>query len=653
LAINAILRASEKEAGRVLTTEQLQEGFALGEWDVLPNKGVLCRGEEEIHPEPKVLAVLLALACRDGDLVTKDELIEEVWDGRAFGDEPIQRCIALLRKHFGDSRPYEYIETLQRRGYRLLKPVKLHVEPDVLLAEPPDTNSDDARLWKIVAAVVAAGFLGVLLISTDIWGPGREPIVKSIAILPMENLSGDPSKQYIVVGTQNTLAYRLSGLQEFATKNVRLYREGTIPEIAASLGVESILNSSLQMMGDTLKVTWHIVNGADNVTVASGEVTGDISDLFTLQEELAQDVRNQLAGPATPQLVSRYEPESAAYNSFVHGMFLMKRRGGADNLEAAMALFQESISRDRNFGPAYLALANAYALLPDYRQLPLEEAHRLAIATVEQGVLVDPSIEDAAASIYGFVYHQQKRWHESESAHLQAVNASVVDANSFNWYSRMLASVGRREDALNWILKAEHIDPDNPIVINRIALAYLWLGDTAKAQEYFQRAAKLGAGGRNQLLGYALLLMRHGQFEQAQDLAAMQMREIGMPVDWVAPVFTAFTDPTLRENALAVLDRQWAEQTLAPQIVLIARIGLGDVEGAMEIAQLLEHPGEIFEMDLLFIDELEPLRRHRDFIPLMERLGVVEYWDSVGCVWDGSQVNCATASRPAPVAGIS
>ena len=91
-----------------------------------------------------------------------------------------------------------------------------------------------------------------------------------------------------------------------------------------------------------------------------------------------------------------------------------------------------------------------------------------------------------------------------------------------------------------------------------------------------------------------------------------------------------------------MLNRQWAEQTVAPQIVLIVRTGLGDVEGAMEIARLLDGPGEVFEMDLLFIDELEPLRQHPQFIPLMERLGVVDYWGSVGCVWEGSQVSCVT-----------
>jgi len=626
----------------MLTMDQLEKGFNLGEWEVLPQKGVLRRGDEETHPEPKVFAVLLTLAQRDGDLVTKDELIEEVWEGRAFGDEPIQRCIALLRKHFGDTRPYEYIETLQRRGYRLLKPVELHVQADDLVEEPPNDNGGDARLWKIVVAVVAVGFVAIAVMT---WLPVEGPTVQSIAILPMDNLSGDPANQYIVEGTKNSLAVRLSELPDFATKNVRQTLDGEPTEIAAALNVESVLLGSLQMQGEKIKITWHIVSGVDNVTIGSGEVTGTLAGLFALQEQLAQVVRSELAGHGTPQLVTRPEPESAAYNSFMRGMYLLERRWEMGNLEAAIALFEESISLDENFGPAYFALAKGYALLPDYRDLPLEETLRLAIATVEAGVAVDSSIEDAAASVYGFDYHQQKRWHESEQKHLQAVNAAVVDANSFNWYSRMLSSVGRREDALKWILSAEDIDPDNPVVINRIALTYLWLGRTEKAQKYFARAEKLGSGGRNQLLAHALLLMQLNRFEEAEELALAGSLAENIPTDWVEPAFTAFADPTKSEKserALEVLNRQWADRAVPAYVVLVARTVLGDVDGAMEIARLLELPGEIFEMDLLFIPELEPLRKHSGFLPLMNDLGVAAYWESLGCVWEGSQVSCVT-----------
>ena len=104
----------------MLTKEDLFEGFTLGEWQVLPGHGVLRRGDQQERPEPKVFAVLISLACRDGNLVTRDDLVNDVWDGRPTTDEPINRCLSQLRGHLDDRhRPHQYVETLQRRGYRL------------------------------------------------------------------------------------------------------------------------------------------------------------------------------------------------------------------------------------------------------------------------------------------------------------------------------------------------------------------------------------------------------------------------------------------------------------------------------------------------------------------------------------------------------
>jgi DNA-binding winged helix-turn-helix (wHTH) protein len=110
----------------MLTEEQLRQGFRIGDWEVLPLRGVLRNGEQEERPEPRVFGVLIALAKRNGDLVTRDELVDELWDGRPTSDEPINRCLSQLRGHLGDkSRPHHYVETLTRRGYRLIQPVEL------------------------------------------------------------------------------------------------------------------------------------------------------------------------------------------------------------------------------------------------------------------------------------------------------------------------------------------------------------------------------------------------------------------------------------------------------------------------------------------------------------------------------------------------
>ena len=391
----------------MLKKEDLFEGFTIGEWEVLPGHGVLCREGWEELPESKVFAVLIALAGRDGNLVTRDDLVNEVWDGRPTSDEPINRCLSQLRGHLDDRhRPYQYVETLQRRGYRLMKPVQLHKQPEPSANEIAPQTGPSLRRWRIVAAVMALGFLATIVLTMR--PPGPDPGIHSIALLPIENLSGDPGNQYIVDGIKDVLARRLSESPELAIKNTRVRYTEEPSRIAELLDVDSVLSGTLQLQDSTLKVTYLLTRGDDNVTIGSGEVDGNLTGIFALQERLATAVRNKLIGPDQPTENSTYTPNSDAYNRYMRGMYALQHRGEPANLEKAIELFQQSIRLDENFGPAYLSLATAYALMADYRNLPVEETDRAAIQTVEKGIAVDSTITDAAAAIYGLVLHQKR-----------------------------------------------------------------------------------------------------------------------------------------------------------------------------------------------------------------------------------------------------
>jgi tetratricopeptide (TPR) repeat protein len=204
----------------------------------------------------------------------------------------------------------------------------------------------------------------------------------------------------------------------------------------------------------------------------------------------------------------------------------------------------------------------------------------------------------------------------------------------------MLASVGRLDDALEQALRAVEIDPGSAVINNRVAITYTWLDDSKHAHEYFRRSLDLGASGTVQFLAYALLLARDGQLEEAFELTNLEARNAGVIGDWIAPVFDALADPAKAAAAIAALDRTAATGALPAQVDLTARTMLGDIDGAMRVAELLDAPGEAFEMDLLFIPELRPLRQHPDFLPLLERLGVTAYWSASGCVWLRDEVRC-------------
>jgi len=629
------------------TNEDLFEGFTIGEWEVLPGRGVLRRGDQEERPEPKVFEVLISLASQDGNLVTRDDLVNDVWDGRPTTDEPINRCLSQLRGHLDDRKlPHEYIETLQRRGYRLMKPVELHKPSTLSETEATTESGSNLRMWKVVATIMALGFLVTIALTMRSFGP--DPEIRSIAVLPIDNLSGDPSNQYIVDGIKNVLARRLSEIPDLVIKNTRVTYDEEPSHIAELLDVESVLSGAVQLQGSTLKVTYLVTRGEDNVTIGAGEVDGELDRIFSLQERLATAVRNELTGSSTPGTITSYTPDSEAYNRYLRGIYALEHRGETDNLERAVELFQESIRLDEKFGPAYLALATAYAVMPYYayavkpyyRDMPFAETDRAAIQTIEKGVEVDSQIEDAAAMIYGSVYHKQKKWSESEAAYRRAISARVVDSNAFNWYSRMLASVGRLDEALTQALAAEAIDPDNGVINSRVAMVHTWLGNSEQAHEFFRRANDFGEKGVTHQLAYALLLIRDGRIEEAASIATTASLMLGISVDWVEPVFAAFADLSLAGPALQVLDQTSHDRTPDLLIQVTARTMLRDVDGAMDVARQLEEPGEVFQMDVLFTPELQPLRDHPEFMPLLERLGVVSYWRESGCAYDGKKASC-------------
>ena len=444
--------------------------------------------------------------------------------------------------------------------------------------------------------------------------------------------------EYLVLGFKEELVTTLQGLPAYTVKNVRGSYNEEDAEIAKMLGVASLLYGALQRNGDELKISYRISSNGE--VVHGGTIGGSVSTLFNLQESVALMVRDALVGKSTQMLIKSRPSDSQAYDSYMRGMYALEHRGSPGNLENAIDLFQNAIRLDAKYGPSYLALATVYTLLPYYRNAPLEEMDRLALETIETGVAADPIIADAAGAIYGYVYHKQKRWEESEAAFQRAINAKVVDSNAFNWYSRMLASVGRLDDSLTLILSALEIDPSSPVINSRTAMSYAWVENKSKALEFYERANALGWRGPVHILGYAFILIQTGQIRQAQQLAMDTVQAMGASTDWVAPVFDAFVDPDKSSAALAALNAAAAKQPIAPVIELTVRTMLGDLDGAMRIAERLEEPGEVFQMDMLFIPELKELRRHPDFMPLMDRLGISAYWENKGCTWKDDHVSC-------------
>ena len=616
--------------------EELEHGFKIGDWEVYPARGVLRCGDQEVVPEPKVFKLLVALAVRDGDVATKEDLVQEVWDGYPVGDDSITRCVAQLRKHLGEQCK-TYVKTLTRRGYRLDVPV-VPMQPVAPADSRPQATSllNQGRLWMLAAFVA-------VIVMIAIWvNPGDDQ--RSIAVLPFENLTGNPANDYRAHGFKIELLHTLGNINDLAVKDGKVAYPGMqVQEIADQLDVDFVLTGALRMVGDNLKFTYTVEKGSNGKTVSAGEVAGETGDEFALQGQLAVMVRNDLVGESTQQLIAENrDPNSAGFDRYMRGMHAFERRGrgSPDNLDDAIELFEESIELDPTFGPSYLSLASAYALLPDYRDAPLRQTHARAMELVDRGIAVDPDLTAAGNAVQGFVYHKQRRWADAEEAYLRATTADLVDSTAFNWYSLMLADVGRLDDALQLILLALEIDPSSAVLNSRAAIIYTWLGESGRAGDYYERASKLGASNEIHMLGQAMLPIREGRFEDAANLVGAGMEFAGGRADWIEPLFKAVDDPAARAAALAAIESAFADEIIDPRLEIIARTMLDDIDGAMNVAMSTAESDKVREMDVLFLRELRPLREHADFLKLMDSLGVLDYWNSNGCAWRDDKIRC-------------
>jgi DNA-binding winged helix-turn-helix (wHTH) protein/TolB-like protein len=623
----------------------LDEGFRLGDAEVFPQQlRIRTEAGKEERVEPGVMAVLVAIARRNGNLVSRDELVEEVW-GRPTADGPIDRRIMLIRRALGDrGRQHRYVETLTKRGYRLLVPVEPLAGQTPASSEatpeerPAAVTPDEKRSDRRIPIVPFAAALLVVAVAAYVLWPDRvDATVESIAVLPFDNFSAAPGDEYLVQGFKEELVQTLHSVPGLTVVNVR---SEALPR-AGGGSVDTLLFGSLQRSGDMLKVSFVVENSSNGITLAADDVAGKLDDLFGLQEALARKVQVALYPGTTKRLVSRSRPANAeAYNEFLLGSYAFDRRGQKDNLEEAIRRFQNTIALDPEFGPAYLQLATAFALLPDYRGADLADSNQQALEAVSRGIAVDSNIEAAAGAVYGFVAHKEKRWGESRRAYERAVGAPFVAANSFNWYSRLLASVGDLDGSLRVARRGLALAPDSAVLNSRVAMAYCWLGENEEALRYFERANALGADGTTHLFAYALLLNRIGEVEQSHAVARKAIDLAGGTGSWLDPIFRALRDPGEAPAALEAVNTASEGGELSAQVEIVLRSVFGDLDGALLVAKSLEEPGEAFEMDLLYTPELRRLRERPEFEALMLRLGIPAYWQANGCSFVDAEVVC-------------
>ncbi len=619
------------------TFTDLRKGFELGPWQVLPDLGLLRQGETEQRLEPMVMNVLVLLASSDGDVVTSDQIVEAVWAGRPTAPEAIVQKIKVLREKLGDDpKDPKFIHTIPKIGYRLVCAV---VVPEVV--EPESARPFfPAYVWPIVGGFLAIAVITIVVLGNRSGKLQRLASVNSVAVCPFQNMSTQADEPF-VFGFREQLISTLSREPDLRIVKASC-KDDTVPGNGL---IDSMVTGSVQRAGGRVRITAKLEarNGEILWSESIDGASQEVEEVFGLHERVANRVRIAILGESEFEITAPSRPVNVeAYDLYLLGDFAFSKRSESE-LNRAVEFFKEAIDRDPNFGPAYLGLANSYVLMADYPSTDVESMYEKAIEKAKEGSELDPGIRDAIGTVYGFVDTKRFKWAEASKAFETAINSTTVYPTSHHWYSRFLANVGLLDQSLVQAKKAQEMDTASPILNARLGVAYHWLNDSENAEKYYSKAADQEVGSWIHNLAYTLFLMREQRLDEARQKAREALESYGQSTNWVDPVFAGImnaADPESLQSTVASISAAAASGALPPNIELTLWAYLEQSGKAMEAAWALQESGEYFEVEIIYLDEFRVLREHQEFPELLEALGLTDYWESIGCRWDGDRVIC-------------
>jgi DNA-binding winged helix-turn-helix (wHTH) protein/TolB-like protein len=609
----------------------LQSNFNFGPFAVVPERNLVTWEDNESHLEPKQMKALVALARHQPGVVSKQMLIDEVWDGRNTSDESITGCIKGLRSALDNDSPKSprYVETIHGRGYRLMVPVVTGAEPSA--------NVEIPRSWLPGLLAVIALAVGITYFFFRADPPSSSPQIDSVVITRFANMSTEAS-QPMVDGFTEQLVSTLYELPDLTIKKGNLPNDSeSARDIADRYDVGWVVFGNVMQMGGQVKISARI-DDRDSVVEWADSFTGTDEELFDLHEQVATAIRDKIRGEEDVSVTASSKPAtSEAYDKYLLGQFYLAKRDIA-SLRQAVAFLEEAIAMDRDYGPAYLDLANTYLLLADYsaREAMLD----LAIATVVEGASRDPQIYDAAQTVHGYVSSKRGDWMAATAAFDIATNSVVEYPVSHHYHSILLAEVGRIDASLGAAIRAREMEPHSQVLNSRLAIAYFWKNDMENARRYYDIANTMGPGAPISQLSYALFLVRDGRIDEAREFVRRAMQLLNIDSFWVDPIFDELKGPLPSAALSSLLMENAARGTIPPNVLLTFWALAGQPDQAIDIAwRLVDDPG-LLDIELIYLEEFKGLRQHEDFARFTEQLGLQSYWDNVGCLWTGDQLHC-------------
>lgn len=462
-----------------------QESFyEFGPFRLDARKRRLLREGEPISLAPKAFDTLLVLVEHTGRTIEKDDLMEAVWPGVVVEENNLNQSITALRKSLGDSRhESQYIATIPGIGYRFVATVTkvvdnkttnapLEVEESTFAKAPPrpdSTNRNRTRKWVSFSIVVAT----LVVLGYFVWnrqktsGPAYR--LTSIAVLPLENLSGDPAQEYFADGMTDALIGDLAKISELRviSRTSSMQYKGSkksLPEIANELKVDAIVEGTVQRIGERVQVRAQLIHAPTDQHLWVETYQRDVQNILDLQSEIARAIAREVQIKISPEeqarLTSRRSVNPKSFDDYLQGRYLFWNKRTEENLLKAIAYFESAIKADPSYALAYVALADCYNALGTVQMgaLPPREARSRAEASARKALELDSSVSEAHSAL-GYVNHFNWNWSVAEQEFKRAIELNPSSATAYNSYAGFLMSRGQVDASIAASNRARELDP--------------------------------------------------------------------------------------------------------------------------------------------------------------------------------------------------
>ena len=635
--------------------------YEFGPFRLDPNRHRLFCGDEIVALSPKAIQTLILLVENRGKLLERETLMDALWPDVIVEDANLTVAVSQLRKALnqnGDNA--EFIETIPRVGYRFVADIcEVIKEPASLIPEErkrlqPIADSAKAngtptelpelpakisllpeqrrprRLQRgLIAALALCLIIAVAAIAYRLvrFSAGAPANISSVAVLPLKNLTGDPTGEYFSDGMTESIIRELSKVPELkviSPMSVFIFKGKEIDPIEAGrrLGVGSIVEGSVLKSKDRIRVQLNLVAAADGHIIWSGDsYERSTEDIFEVQDEISCNVAEHLRPVLCAGKPARRATENvAAYEAYLKGRYYMGQRT-AESLMKAIRFFQQAVEIDPRYALAYCDLAESYKLAVWYVPMPASEAVPKLQVAATKAIELDSSLAEAHRAM-AEVYSFQWRWRESRTELERAIAINPGYASAHHALGLALALVGRNAEALAHAERARELDPLSLIINTDFGWVY-YLGH--RYQEAIAQYLKALELDPNFTLAHFDLALAYSALGLHEEAINEMQKARGRGSDYLAGLGYVYAMAGQRADALATLaelQRLGEQQYVPPYHLAWIYVGLGDKDKAIGLLQqvYLEHTQHV--VDFKTVPMFDSLRSDERFQELVRKVGL-------------------------------